>query len=150
MASTRDGQRCEGEVACTFANAVCPRCRALHLLRACPSRLAHFPRHALRAIQSRESIVEPHPIRRPARQEKPTMKTALLRSAAGVATLAAGLAGAQTYSTTPSYGYAAAPASIVRCESIGSDREFCRVDTRGGVQLHRQLSRTNCIRGRNW
>ena len=82
------------------------------------------------------------------------MKTAILRAAAGAAALAAGLAGAQTYSTYPSstypsYGYGNT-SGIVRCESINSRSNFCRVDTRGGVQLYRQLSRENCIRGRNW
>src|SRR5688572_12853996 len=82
------------------------------------------------------------------------MKTAFIRAAAGAAAVAAGLAGAQTYSTYPSstypsYGYGGA-SGIVRCESINSRSNFCRVDTRGGVQLHRQLSRENCIRGRNW
>ena len=78
------------------------------------------------------------------------MKTTTLRATAGLATaLAAGLAGAQTYgSYYPTAGYAAS--AIVRCESINSDRNFCRADTRGGVQIVRQLSRENCIRGRNW
>src|SRR5688572_9625090 len=82
------------------------------------------------------------------------MKTAFIRAAAGAAAVAAGLAGAQTYSTYPSstypsYGYGGA-SGIVRCESINSRSNFCRVDTRGGVTLYRQLSRENCIRGRNW
>jgi hypothetical protein len=78
------------------------------------------------------------------------MKTATLRTTVGLATaLAAGLAGAQTYgSYYPTSGYAAP--GIVRCESINSDRNFCRADTRGGVQISRQLSRETCIRGRNW
>jgi hypothetical protein len=78
------------------------------------------------------------------------MKTAFLRAAAGAATLAAGLAGAQTYSTYPSYGYSGAQGALVRCESINSRSNFCRADTRGGVRLYRQLSRQSCIQGRNW
>ena len=78
------------------------------------------------------------------------MKAHLVRAAAGAAALAAGLAGAQVYSTYPGYGYANAPSVLVRCESIDSRSNFCRADTRGGVQLHRQLSRQRCIRDRNW
>lgn len=78
------------------------------------------------------------------------MKTAFIRAAAGAVALVSGLAAAQTYSTYPNHGYSNAPARVVRCESIRSDRNFCRVDTRGGVQLYRQLSRANCIRGRDW
>ena len=84
------------------------------------------------------------------------MKTTLIRATAGAAVLAAGVAGAQTvysaYPTAayPTSGYAASPASVVRCESINSDRNFCRADTRGGVEIVRQISREDCIRGRNW
>jgi hypothetical protein len=86
------------------------------------------------------------------------MNRKLMWSAAGAAALAAGLAGAQVYTPTPGYGYTnsygyggdAARAGVVRCESTGSRRNFCRVDTRGGVQLVRQLSRQPCVRGVNW
>jgi hypothetical protein len=78
------------------------------------------------------------------------MKANLVRAAAGATALAASLAGAQTYSTYPSYGYSGAQGSVVRCESINSRSNFCRADTRGGVQVYRQLSRKDCIRGRNW
>ena len=37
-----------------------------------------------------------------------------------------------------------------RCESDGNRQRYCRIDTRGGVELARQLSSTPCIRGRNW
>jgi hypothetical protein len=77
------------------------------------------------------------------------MKTAILRAAAGAASLAAGLASAQVYSAYPSTTYGYAP-NVVRCESINSRTNFCRADTRGGVQVYRQLSRQDCIRGRNW
>jgi hypothetical protein len=84
------------------------------------------------------------------------MKTPLILTLAGAAALAAGLAGAQTYSTYPSstygspYGYANSAVRVVRCESNDSRRTFCAVDTRGGVELYRQLSRRDCVRGRNW
>jgi hypothetical protein len=78
------------------------------------------------------------------------MKTTLIRTAAGMAALAAGLAGAQTYSTYPAYGYGTSTTGLVRCESTNSRSNFCRADTRAGVQIYRQLSRTDCIRGRNW
>ncbi|MEP6907477.1 MAG: DUF3011 domain-containing protein [Pseudoxanthomonas sp.] len=37
-----------------------------------------------------------------------------------------------------------------RCESDGNRQRYCRMETRGGVELVRQLSSTPCIRGRNW
>jgi hypothetical protein len=80
------------------------------------------------------------------------MKAPLIRALAGASVFVAGLASAQTYSSYsayPTYGYAAS-SGIVRCESTDSRRRLCRADTRGGVQLYRQLSRTNCVRGRNW
>lgn len=78
------------------------------------------------------------------------MNRSLSLTAACVAALAAGVAGAQTYSTYPAYGTGYDSQRVVRCESTSSRRNFCRVDTRGGVQLVRQLSRQSCIRGRNW
>jgi hypothetical protein len=38
----------------------------------------------------------------------------------------------------------------MRCESDDDRRRVCNVDTRGGVQLVRQLSRSPCIEGRTW
>jgi hypothetical protein len=38
----------------------------------------------------------------------------------------------------------------VRCESNDGRRAFCRADTRGGVQLFRQLSDTDCVRNQTW
>jgi hypothetical protein len=78
------------------------------------------------------------------------MNRSLILTAAGTAALAAGLAGAQTHSAYPAYGYDTRPARVVRCESIGSQRNFCRIDTRGGVQIYRQLSRQPCVRSVNW
>lgn len=37
-----------------------------------------------------------------------------------------------------------------RCESDDGRRRYCGVDTRGGVQLLRQLSSSPCVRGRTW
>jgi len=36
------------------------------------------------------------------------------------------------------------------CESNGSQRTYCRADARFGVELTRQISRTNCVLDRNW
>lgn len=39
---------------------------------------------------------------------------------------------------------------LVVCESDGGRYQYCRADTRGGVVLHRQVSRSECIQGRSW
>jgi len=39
---------------------------------------------------------------------------------------------------------------LVVCESRSSDQTYCPVRIRGGVQLNRQLSRTECVQGYNW
>lgn len=39
---------------------------------------------------------------------------------------------------------------VVRCESEGERYNFCSVDTSGGVTLKRQLSQSECIKGRTW
>jgi len=44
----------------------------------------------------------------------------------------------------------AAAQTLVTCESVNGRREICPVNTSGGVTLHRQLSGTNCVQGRNW
>lgn len=36
------------------------------------------------------------------------------------------------------------------CESNDSQRTYCRADASFGVELTHQLSRTNCVRNRNW
>lgn len=36
------------------------------------------------------------------------------------------------------------------CRSLNFKYQFCQVDTRGGVQLQRQLSNTRCVEGRTW
>jgi len=41
-------------------------------------------------------------------------------------------------------------AQIVRCESKNGRPRLCPVDTRGGVRLVRQLSRTPCTEGHSW
>ncbi len=38
----------------------------------------------------------------------------------------------------------------VTCSSRDYDRTVCNVDTRGGVELVRQLSSSPCVRGRSW
>lgn len=40
--------------------------------------------------------------------------------------------------------------ALVRCESNDERTRRCRVDTRGGVRLVQQDSRSPCIRGRTW
>jgi hypothetical protein len=42
------------------------------------------------------------------------------------------------------------PVRTVRCESIGSRTNWCRMDTRGGVRLTRRLSNAACYQGRSW
>lgn len=44
----------------------------------------------------------------------------------------------------------AVPATEVTCESVGKAQTECDMDTHGDVQMVRQLSRTECIQGRNW
>lgn len=39
---------------------------------------------------------------------------------------------------------------VVRCESTDGRTRQCNADTRGGVQMLRQLSKTQCVEGRNW
>ncbi|MFD0738038.1 DUF3011 domain-containing protein [Lysobacter koreensis] len=39
---------------------------------------------------------------------------------------------------------------MLSCESIGSQPTTCQADTRGGVRLARQLSRSACIEGQSW
>lgn len=54
----------------------------------------------------------------------------------------------------PPRGYPPPPrdygGQLVVCRSAGYQQEFCPIDTRGGVRLHRQLSATSCVRGRTW
>lgn len=38
----------------------------------------------------------------------------------------------------------------LRCESDDHRTQHCRVDTRGGVRLGRQLSKAACVQGRSW
>lgn len=44
----------------------------------------------------------------------------------------------------------AAAAQVVRCESDKNRYRHCGVQVRRDVQLSRQLSKTQCVRGRNW
>lgn len=48
------------------------------------------------------------------------------------------------------YGNGGYGARVIRCESNDSRQVYCRVDTRGGVQIARQISSTYCQQGRNW
>jgi len=46
--------------------------------------------------------------------------------------------------------YAQAGSGTFRCESVDGRTRECNADTRGGVRLTRQLSRTQCVQGENW
>ena len=80
------------------------------------------------------------------------MKRNLMWLAASMAALGAGMAGAQTYYPPQSdYGNDGYDqARTVRCESIDSRQARCRIDGAGDVRITRQLSRQQCIQGRNW
>jgi hypothetical protein len=60
--------------------------------------------------------------------------------------------GSRAPSNSGGYGdqYEPGYADAVICESIGERYARCNVDTRGGVELVRQLSRGACIAGRTW
>jgi hypothetical protein len=68
-----------------------------------------------------------------------------------VAALAMGQSSAQTYVNT-GYGYGSdyGHSRILRCESTNSRQAWCRVDTRGGVRIARQISHSACVEGRTW
>ncbi|MBS0212871.1 MAG: DUF3011 domain-containing protein [Proteobacteria bacterium] len=42
------------------------------------------------------------------------------------------------------------PAQVLRCESLDGRTARCGANTRGGVQLRRQVSNTPCYEGQNW
>jgi hypothetical protein len=46
------------------------------------------------------------------------------------------------------YGYN--DVRVIRCESNDNRQQYCRIDTRGGVRLARQISGSACIRGQSW
>lgn len=53
----------------------------------------------------------------------------------------------------PSYGRPSpgqGGTQTLRCESQKGRTQHCRVDTRGGVRLGRQLSKAACVQGRSW
>lgn len=60
------------------------------------------------------------------------------------------LAGATLAPSESSARYGENPAQHFRCESREGRPQHCRVDTRGGVVLVRQLSRGACIEGHSW
>jgi hypothetical protein len=57
-----------------------------------------------------------------------------------------------------SFGIAACMAALpskaladrVVCESEHDHKRFCEMDTRGGVHVYRNLSKTDCVEGVNW
>ena len=40
--------------------------------------------------------------------------------------------------------------TLITCESVSGRTTNCRADVSGGVTVHRQLSSTDCVQGRNW
>lgn len=46
--------------------------------------------------------------------------------------------------------YGGAGGHVVRCESHDFRDNYCPIDTRGGVRILRQLSRTPCYEGETW
>jgi Protein of unknown function (DUF3011) len=52
-------------------------------------------------------------------------------------------------SAQTNYGNNYSP-QLLKCESIDSNTRYCDADTRDGVRLARQLSKTRCIEGQNW
>jgi hypothetical protein len=52
----------------------------------------------------------------------------------------------QNYPQRPGYS----GGQTVRCESNDGRYNHCSANTRGGVQLSRQLSNTQCVQNRNW
>lgn len=56
-------------------------------------------------------------------------------------------AGAQAQSQYRSSDYRQ---QLLRCESTDHNTKYCDVDTRDGVRIARQLSKTQCLEGQNW
>lgn len=48
------------------------------------------------------------------------------------------------------YGQGGGHGSVVRCESHDYQQIYCNIDTRGGVRIVNQLSRTACAEGQTW
>jgi Protein of unknown function (DUF3011) len=48
------------------------------------------------------------------------------------------------------YGSVSSSSQIIRCESNNNARNYCPVDTRGGVRLSRQISGSACTQGSTW
>jgi membrane-bound inhibitor of C-type lysozyme len=50
-----------------------------------------------------------------------------------------------------SYGGTSEPSQRIRCESFtGYGRQYCPVNTRGGVRLSRRISNSECVEGSSW
>lgn len=75
----------------------------------------------------------------------------LLLFAAAILTTAAFASPLPSTAVQAGYGPGQAPAgSRIVCSSNDGRRKFCNADTRGGVQLFRQISGSACIQGRTW
>jgi hypothetical protein len=57
---------------------------------------------------------------------------------------------ARPAATKPNDANGGAARGEVTCESVGKAQTECDMDTHGEVRLVRQLSRTECVEGRNW
>ncbi len=63
---------------------------------------------------------------------------------------ACALAATSAAEAAPQYGQDGYGGQVIRCESANNRYRECAMETRGGVQLVRQLSSTRCEEGRNW
>ena len=48
------------------------------------------------------------------------------------------------------FGYGYQQGRTITCSSDDGKRHYCNIDTRGGIQLTRQISGTACVPGRSW
>ena len=54
------------------------------------------------------------------------------------------------FATQAQAQYYARPGEVFVCKSVGYSQSYCEADTRGGVEMTRQLSHSACIQGRTW
>ncbi len=68
----------------------------------------------------------------------------------GIAVLALGFAAEAAAGGYQAYGARGYEGRQFICQSVNNRQQYCRVDTRGGVQLIRQISKTRCQQGYSW
>lgn len=66
------------------------------------------------------------------------------------AVLGLGMLAAQAQAAPRDEYYGGGGGQTIRCESVDNRFRHCPVDTRGGVELTRGLSKTWCTQGQNW